>query len=168
MASGVEQVPDLAPAARLNANDRLCGTSSLPEGWCSVLSGVPRLAVLAAPVLPAAGDSVAVHTAAAAQQRATLCVLLQVAWHGGALRAGWQPRCVTSGASASIIYMFTVQGAEVLLDGRGVTVPGHESGNFMGPTLLAGVKPHMECYTEEIFGPVLVCLEVPASPPLRT
>jgi malonate-semialdehyde dehydrogenase (acetylating)/methylmalonate-semialdehyde dehydrogenase len=53
-----------------------------------------------------------------------------------------------------------MQGAEVLLDGRGVRVPGYEAGNFMGPTLLAGVKPHMECYQEEIFGPVLVCLEV--------
>ena len=53
-----------------------------------------------------------------------------------------------------------MQGAEALLDGRGVRVPGYETGNFMGPTLLAGVKPHMECYKEEIFGPVLVCLEV--------
>lgn len=53
-----------------------------------------------------------------------------------------------------------MQGAEILLDGRGVTVPGYESGNFLGPTLIAGVKPNMECYSEEIFGPVLVCLEV--------
>lgn len=30
----------------------------------------------------------------------------------------------------------------------------------MGPTLLAGVKPHMDCYTQEIFGPVLSLLEV--------
>ena len=28
----------------------------------------------------------------------------------------------------------------------------------MGPTILTDVKPHMECYTEEIFGPVLVCM----------
>ncbi len=41
-------------------------------------------------------------------------------------------------------------------------VPGYESGNFMGPTLISGVKPNMECYSEEIFGPVLVCLEVRA------
>lgn len=54
------------------------------------------------------------------------------------------------------------QGAEAVLDGRGVKVPGYESGNFLGPTLLAGVKPHMECYQEEIFGPVLSCLEVRA------
>lgn len=52
------------------------------------------------------------------------------------------------------------QGAECILDGRGIVVPGYEKGNFVGPTILTGVKPHMECYTEEIFGPVLVCLEV--------
>jgi malonate-semialdehyde dehydrogenase (acetylating)/methylmalonate-semialdehyde dehydrogenase len=31
----------------------------------------------------------------------------------------------------------------------------------VGPTIIANVKPHMRCYTEEIFGPVLVCLNVP-------
>jgi acyl-CoA reductase-like NAD-dependent aldehyde dehydrogenase len=41
-----------------------------------------------------------------------------------------------------------------------VSVPGYESGNFLGPTILSDVKPHMDCYNEEIFGPVLVCLEV--------
>jgi len=54
----------------------------------------------------------------------------------------------------------TLQGAECLLDGRGVEVPGYENGNFVGPTLLTKVKPHMDCYTKEIFGPVLSCLEV--------
>ena len=53
-----------------------------------------------------------------------------------------------------------LQGAQILLDGRSVNVPGYESGNFLGPTLISGVKPNMECYSEEIFGPVLVCLEV--------
>ena len=53
-----------------------------------------------------------------------------------------------------------LQGAECILDGRGVQVPGYERGNFVGPTLLHKVQPHMECYEEEIFGPVLVCLEV--------
>jgi malonate-semialdehyde dehydrogenase (acetylating)/methylmalonate-semialdehyde dehydrogenase len=51
------------------------------------------------------------------------------------------------------------EGAEVLLDGRGVSVPSYERGNFVGPTIIAGVKPHMQCYLQEIFGPVLVCLE---------
>ncbi|KAI9361282.1 Aldehyde/histidinol dehydrogenase [Zopfochytrium polystomum] len=51
------------------------------------------------------------------------------------------------------------EGAKLLLDGRGIKPAGFESGNFVGPTILAGVKPHMKCYTEEIFGPVLICLE---------
>lgn len=52
------------------------------------------------------------------------------------------------------------QGAECLLDGRGIRVPAYPAGNFVGPTILAGVRPGMEAYEEEIFGPVLVCLEV--------
>ena len=32
------------------------------------------------------------------------------------------------------------EGAKCLLDGRGVKVPGYESGNFVGPTILADVK----------------------------
>lgn len=51
-----------------------------------------------------------------------------------------------------------------MLDGRGLAVPDFPRGNFVGPTILAGVKPHMECYTAEIFGPVLVCLEVRERP----
>jgi Aldehyde dehydrogenase family len=63
-----------------------------------------------------------------------------------------------------------MQGAELVLDGRGVSVPGYERGNFVGPTIIAGVKPHMQCYLQEIFGPVLVCLEVCGctAPPLLT
>jgi malonate-semialdehyde dehydrogenase (acetylating)/methylmalonate-semialdehyde dehydrogenase len=52
------------------------------------------------------------------------------------------------------------QGAKCVLDGRKVTVPGYEKGNFVGPTVLTDVKPNMKCYTEEIFGPVLVTLNV--------
>jgi len=47
------------------------------------------------------------------------------------------------------------QGAKLLLDGRSLTVPGYEKGNFVGPTVFAGVKPGMDIYKEEIFGPVL-------------
>jgi malonate-semialdehyde dehydrogenase (acetylating)/methylmalonate-semialdehyde dehydrogenase len=50
------------------------------------------------------------------------------------------------------------QGAKLILDGRGIKVPGFEKGNFLGPTILTGVTPEMTCYTEEIFGPVLICL----------
>jgi len=52
------------------------------------------------------------------------------------------------------------QGATLLLDGRGIKVPGYECGNFVGPTILTNVTTDMECYKEEIFGPVLVILEV--------
>jgi malonate-semialdehyde dehydrogenase (acetylating)/methylmalonate-semialdehyde dehydrogenase len=47
------------------------------------------------------------------------------------------------------------QGAKLLVDGRGLTVPGHENGFFVGPTLIDQVQPEMDVYTEEIFGPVL-------------
>ncbi|XP_021662398.2 methylmalonate-semialdehyde dehydrogenase [acylating], mitochondrial isoform X3 [Hevea brasiliensis] len=38
-------------------------------------------------------------------------------------------------------------------------VPGYENGNFMGPTILSDVTVNMECYKEEIFGPVLLCMQ---------
>jgi malonate-semialdehyde dehydrogenase (acetylating) / methylmalonate-semialdehyde dehydrogenase len=47
------------------------------------------------------------------------------------------------------------QGAELLVDGRGLSVPGHEDGFFVGPTVLDRVQPEMDVYREEIFGPVL-------------
>jgi len=52
------------------------------------------------------------------------------------------------------------EGAKLELDGRDVKVPGYEQGNFVGPTLFSGVKTDMQVYTQEIFGPVLVTLEV--------
>ncbi|MDP2437622.1 MAG: CoA-acylating methylmalonate-semialdehyde dehydrogenase [archaeon] len=54
----------------------------------------------------------------------------------------------------------TSQGARVILDGRGIKVPKHESGYFLGPTIIADVNTSMDCYTQEIFGPVLICLSV--------
>jgi malonate-semialdehyde dehydrogenase (acetylating)/methylmalonate-semialdehyde dehydrogenase len=47
------------------------------------------------------------------------------------------------------------QGAKVLVDGRGLVVPGHENGFFVGPTVIDHVSTDMDCYTNEIFGPVL-------------
>lgn len=47
------------------------------------------------------------------------------------------------------------QGAQLLLDGRGIRVPDHEGGFFVGPTLFDHVTPEMDIYREEIFGPVL-------------
>jgi malonate-semialdehyde dehydrogenase (acetylating)/methylmalonate-semialdehyde dehydrogenase len=47
-------------------------------------------------------------------------------------------------------------GATLLADGRGLTVPGHEDGFYLGPTLFDHVTTDMSIYREEIFGPVLV------------
>ncbi|HWH89025.1 MAG TPA: CoA-acylating methylmalonate-semialdehyde dehydrogenase [Pseudomonas sp.] len=52
------------------------------------------------------------------------------------------------------------EGARLELDGRDISVPGYEQGNFVGPTLFSGVTTDMQIYTQEIFGPVLVVLEV--------
>lgn len=54
------------------------------------------------------------------------------------------------------------EGAKILLDGRNYK-PSDErfaQGNWVGPTIITGVEPHMRCYQEEIFGPVLVCPRV--------
>ncbi|XP_069183736.1 probable methylmalonate-semialdehyde/malonate-semialdehyde dehydrogenase [acylating], mitochondrial isoform X2 [Procambarus clarkii] len=52
------------------------------------------------------------------------------------------------------------EGATCVLDGRNIVVKGYENGNFVGPTILTNVTPNMTCYSEEIFGPVLVTLSV--------
>ncbi len=52
------------------------------------------------------------------------------------------------------------EGARCLLDGTGCEVAGYPDGNWVGPTLFAGVTPDMSIYTDEIFGPVLVASEV--------
>lgn len=52
------------------------------------------------------------------------------------------------------------EGATILLDGRGFSPSKYPDGNFMGPTIISNVTPDMTCYKEEIFGPVLVCLNV--------
>ena len=47
------------------------------------------------------------------------------------------------------------EGAELVVDGRGFTLQGHEDGFFLGPSLFDRVTPEMSAYKEEIFGPVL-------------
>ena len=55
----------------------------------------------------------------------------------------------------SYIQMGVDEGAELVVDGRGFSLQGHEDGFFVGPTLFDHVKPKMRSYQEEIFGPVL-------------
>ncbi|MFE8072353.1 CoA-acylating methylmalonate-semialdehyde dehydrogenase [Marinobacteraceae bacterium S3BR75-40.1] len=50
------------------------------------------------------------------------------------------------------------QGARLELDGRDCTVADLPDGNWVGPTLFSNVTPQMDIYNEEIFGPVLSCV----------
>jgi malonate-semialdehyde dehydrogenase (acetylating)/methylmalonate-semialdehyde dehydrogenase len=51
-------------------------------------------------------------------------------------------------------------GAVAVVDGRAVSVPGHEGGYFLGPTILDRVTPDMRAYCDEVFGPLLTVLRV--------
>ncbi|KAF2719929.1 Methylmalonate-semialdehyde dehydrogenase [Polychaeton citri CBS 116435] len=53
------------------------------------------------------------------------------------------------------------EGATIVLDGRNQKPANYPNGNWVGPTIIANVTKDMTCYKEEIFGPVLVCLNVP-------
>ncbi|KAI0879300.1 Aldehyde/histidinol dehydrogenase [Hypoxylon argillaceum] len=60
----------------------------------------------------------------------------------------------------SIIASAEKEGATILLDGRGFKPEKYPNGNWVAPTIITNVTPDMTCYKEEIFGPVLVCLNV--------
>ncbi|MGV7123206.1 CoA-acylating methylmalonate-semialdehyde dehydrogenase [Sphingopyxis sp. 550A] len=53
------------------------------------------------------------------------------------------------------------EGAELVVDGRGLVLQGHEQGFFVGPTLFDRVTTDMRAYREEIFGPVLQIVRAP-------
>ncbi|WP_437972100.1 CoA-acylating methylmalonate-semialdehyde dehydrogenase [Sorangium sp. So ce260] len=53
------------------------------------------------------------------------------------------------------------EGAKLLVDGRGLNVPGSEDGFFLGGCLFDHVTSSMTIYQEEIFGPVLAVVRVP-------
>ena len=55
----------------------------------------------------------------------------------------------------SYIQMGVDEGADLVLDGRGLKLQGNEGGYFIGPNLFDNVTPGMQSYKEEIFGPVL-------------
>ncbi|KAJ3361691.1 hypothetical protein HDU91_003800 [Kappamyces sp. JEL0680] len=93
------------------------------------------------------------------------CMALSTAVFVGEARA-WLPELIERAhklkalqRAEDIIASAEQEGATIALDGRGYKPKGFEKGNFLAPTIITGVKPHMKCYKEEIFGPVLVCLE---------
>jgi malonate-semialdehyde dehydrogenase (acetylating)/methylmalonate-semialdehyde dehydrogenase len=52
------------------------------------------------------------------------------------------------------------EGAKLVLDGRGVKVPGGEKGFYLGPTIFTDVTEDMSIGRDEIFGPVLCVKKV--------
>ena len=46
------------------------------------------------------------------------------------------------------------EGGKIILDGRGIKVPGFENGFFVGPTIVDNVTESMTCGQQEVFGPV--------------
>ena len=56
---------------------------------------------------------------------------------------------------ASYVTGAAAQGAEVVVDGTGLRVEGHEDGFFVGVSLLDKVPVTADAYKDEIFGPVL-------------
>ena len=58
------------------------------------------------------------------------------------------------------IQMGVDEGADLVVDGRDFSLPGHENGFFLGGSLFDRVKPDMKSYQDEIFGPVLQLVRV--------
>jgi len=61
---------------------------------------------------------------------------------------------------AGYVDLGVAEGAELVCDGRGLAVPGHERGFFLGGCLFDRVRPGMRIHAEEIFGPVLCVMRV--------
>ena len=53
------------------------------------------------------------------------------------------------------------EGADLVVDGRGLTLQGYENGFYLGGCLFDNVTPDMRIYKEEIFGPVLSVVREP-------
>ena len=79
-------------------------------------------------------------------------------------RDGIEMGPVISGEALSKIKSYVdkgvAQGANLVVDGRDLEVDGHENGFFIGGCLFDNVKPDMDIYKDEIFGPVLSVVRV--------
>lgn len=71
---------------------------------------------------------------------------------------------VTAAAQAKIKKLIdtgVAEGAQLVVDGRSFRLQGYEKGFYVGACLFDHVKPEMEIYKEEIFGPVLSVVRAP-------
>lgn len=60
----------------------------------------------------------------------------------------------------SLIEQGKNEGADCVLDGSSIKVEGYPEGNWVGPTMFTKCTTEMEIYKQEIFGPVLITLNV--------
>jgi malonate-semialdehyde dehydrogenase (acetylating) / methylmalonate-semialdehyde dehydrogenase len=113
---------------------------------------------MAISVVVAVGDAADKLIGTLAQRTAALKI-------GDGMAAGAEMGPVVSSAAKQRIERLigegVEQGASLLVDGRGLKVPGNENGFFVGGTLFDHVTPDMTIYKEEIFGPVLCVLRSP-------
>ena len=70
------------------------------------------------------------------------------------ITARWSATRTRSASSITSRWAST-RARELVVDGRGFTLQGHEEGFFIGPTFFDHVKPSFKSYQDEIFGPVL-------------
>lgn len=82
------------------------------------------------------------------------------AWNDAGASYGPVISAKAKGRIEQLIQQGVDDGASLELDGRGCVVEGYPDGYWVGPTLFSGVTADMAIYREEIFGPVLSCMEV--------
>jgi malonate-semialdehyde dehydrogenase (acetylating) / methylmalonate-semialdehyde dehydrogenase len=84
---------------------------------------------------------------------------------GSGLEAGVEMGPLVTGAHKARVEGYIArgveEGAQLLVDGRGRRVPGHDQGFFTGATVFDQVRSTHTIYHEEIFGPVLGIVHVP-------
>jgi len=114
---------------------------------------------MAISVAVAVGDEVADKLVAALSPKVKALKI------GNGLSAGMEMGPLISAAHRAKVRGFidqgVTEGAELVVDGRDITVPGLEGGFFMGGCLFDKVTSGMTIYQEEIFGPVLCIVRVP-------
>ncbi|MDG9668807.1 CoA-acylating methylmalonate-semialdehyde dehydrogenase [Hahella sp. CR1] len=108
--------------------------------------------------------SVAVFVGESAQWldelKASMAEVKPGAWNDEA--AGYGP-LISRGSRDRVLGLLAKgkeEGAQCLLDGSSFTHPDFPEGNWVGPTLFSKVTPEMTIYREEIFGPVLLAMQV--------
>jgi malonate-semialdehyde dehydrogenase (acetylating)/methylmalonate-semialdehyde dehydrogenase len=138
----------ILPDADLEMTTRIVADSAF---GCA---GQRCLAASTAIAVGAAGDPFT-HAIAEAARRRTV---------GFGLEPGVQMGPVISSQSKAriegLIAQAVADGAEMVVDGRGASIPGYESGNFLRPSVISDLPLSSGVASTEIFGPVLSVLHV--------